>query len=547
MPNALAFLVVFSWPVAVYLLFRYKPRVEALCWSILGGYLLLPTRTGFDLPMVPAVDKDVVPALAVAVLLAFGVGVTEAEKAARRAAPGPLAQKRSTFGPFTPLIVLLLLSPIVTVLTNPEPLVYGPLVIPGLAIYDAASVIGRMAFIVLPFWLAMRYLASPESHETLLKVIVIGLLIYSLPILFEVRMSPQLNVMIYGFFPHDFAQHVRPGGFRPVVFLHHGLWLAIIMCMAVIAAAALWRHRVSMGARAGQWFFAGVYLVIVLFLSNSLGALAIALLLAPAALLMGVRGQLLLAGTLALVVLIYPVLRSSGLIPVDQVVAMAERVSTERAGSLQFRLDHEDALSARAAEKPIAGWGLWGRNEVYDPETGRSLSVTDGTWIIVIGTFGWLGYISQFGLLTLPTILLAFGRKASNTTPATAGLSLVLAANLLDLLPNATLTPVTWILGGAIAGYYLYRAPETPPEVAPGMRGVAGPAPINPRRSWGVLTDRPPARPLAGLPTAQSTAQSMGQSTGQSTAATVTPPPAGAGPAWHRPPRPAARVRPEKG
>ena len=525
MPNALAFLVLFSWPVAVYLLFRYMPRVEALCWSIVGGYLLLPSRTGIDLPMVPAVDKDVVPVLAAALLLAFGMGASEADKAAQRAGGGIGTPRTSTLGPFAPLIALLLLSPLVTVLTNPEPLIYGPLVIPGLQIYDAVSVIGRMALILLPFLLAMRYIASPESHEVLLKVIVIGLLIYSLPILFEVRMSPQLNVMIYGFFPHDFAQHVRAGGFRPVVFMPHGLWLAVIVCMAVIAAAALWRQRMWAGVRAGQWFFAGIYLLIVLLLSNSLGAFVIALVFAPAVLLMGVRGQLLLAGSIALVVLIYPVLRSGGVIPVEQIVALAERVSTERAESLQFRLDNEDALSARAAEKPIGGWGLWGRNEIIDPESGRSMSVTDGAWIIVIGSFGWLGYIAQFGLLTLPTILLAFGRKGATVTPATAGLSVVLAANLLDLLPNATLTPITWLLGGAIAGHYLYRAPQTQPDAPIG----SAPAPLNPRRSWGVLTDRPPARPVAGVQTPEAPVQ------------TAAPAPGATGPAWHRAGRSAAR------
>ncbi|NBE06553.1 hypothetical protein [Paragemmobacter ruber] len=524
MPNALAFLVLFSWPVAVYLLFRYLPRVEALCWSILGGYLLLPSRTGFDLPLVPAVDKDVVPALTAALLLACGVGMTEAEKAAKRDARrfggrGDTGHGAPMFGPFAPLIVLLILSPVVTVLTNSEPLFYGPVMLPGLSLHDAFSVIMRMVLTALPFLLAMRYLASPESHALLLKVIVAALLIYSLPVLFEVRMSPQLNVMFYGFFPHDFLQHIRPGGFRPVVFLQHGLWLALILCMAVIAAAALWRQRMSEGARSGQWFFAGVYLLIVLLLSNSLGAFVIALLLAPAALLLGVRPQLLIAGVIAAVVLIYPVLRSSGLVPTEQVVAMAERVSAERAASLQFRLDNEDALSARAALKPIAGWGLWGRNEIFDPETGRTLSVTDGAWIIVIGAFGWLGYIAQFGLLTMPTLLLAFGRKAASATPATAGLALVLAANLMDLLPNATLTPVTWLLGGAIAGYYLYRAPQEQPEGTAG----ADPALVRPRRSWGILTDRPPARP-ATAPQAAVSAAAPVQAGGSG------------GPAWHRSP-----------
>jgi hypothetical protein len=78
--------------------------------------------------------------------------------------------------------------------------------------------------------------------------------------------------------------------------------------------------------------------------------------------------------------------------------------------------------------------------------------VTDGVWIIVIGSYGWLGYIAQFGLLTLPTLMLAFGRRSSALTPATAGLGLVMAANLLDLLPNATQIPFTWLMAGALLG-----------------------------------------------------------------------------------------------
>ncbi len=512
MPNALAFIAVFSWPLAVYLLFRYLPRVEALCWSILGGYLLLPTRAGVDLPLVPAIDKDVVPALTAALMLALGMGLRaadEVETAAGRGAPGG---RPGWLNPFLPLFVLLLMSPLITVLTNSEPLSYGPLYLPGLRIYDAASIIGRLAFSALPFILAMRYLASPESHVTLLKVIVVGMLIYSLPALFEIRMSPQLNVMFFGFFPHEFQQHMRAGGFRPVVFLHHGLWLSLIFCMAVIAAAALWRQRIRDGARAGQWLFAGIYLLLVLFLSNSLGAFVLALLLAPAVLFLGLRGQFLLAGVIAVVVLVYPVMRSAGLIPVDFILEQAGKVSAERAQSFEFRLDNEDMLGAWAAQKPFAGWGIWGRNEVYDPETGRSLTVTDGYWIIVIGVFGWLGYIAQFGLFTLPTILLAFGRRAAAAaaaTPATAGLSVVLATNLIDLLPNATLSPITWLIGGAIAGHVLYRAPEGRPD--------SGPAPVNPKRSWGVLTDRP--RPLSG---------EMAQRTGGA-------------PSWHRTPRAASR------
>lgn len=488
MPNAFAFIVVFSWPLAVYLLFRYLPRVEALAWSILAGYLLLPTRAGVDLPLMPTVDKDVIPALAAGVLLAFGMGAAKADGLRHADTQDDAASGGSwRMGPFLPLVLLLVASPIMTVLTNPEPLVYGPLVLPGLQPYDAISIISRLALIALPFLLAMRYLASPQSHVVLLKVIVTALLAYSLLILFEVRMSPQLNVMFFGFFPHAFEQHMRAGGYRPVVFLQHGLWLAILVAMSIVAAGAMWRQRLFEGKRAGQWLIAGFYLLVVLFLSRSLGAFAIALIFAPAVLLLGTRGQMLLAGTIAVIVLLYPILRNADMIPVDRIVAMADGVSPERADSLQFRLDNEDALGARAAEKPFAGWGSWGRNQIFDPETGRMLSVTDGVWILVIGSYGWLGYIAQFGLLTLPTLMLAFGRRSASLTPATAGLAVVMAVNLLDLLPNATLTPITWMVGGALAGFCLYRAPAEQPTEGP-VRDI-------PKRSWGVMTDQPRSAP----------------------------------------------------
>jgi hypothetical protein len=506
MPNAFAFIVVFSWPLAVYVLFRFLPRIEALGWSIVAGYLLLPTRAGMDFPLIPLIDKDAIPGLAAAVALAFGMGAN----AAKRAESANINKGDNGWGTlkiFMPFLFILLASPVITVLTNSETLVYGPIVLPALRIYDALSIIGRIVFTVLPFLLAARYLASPESHAKLLKVIVLAMLAYTLPMLFEIRMSPQLNVMFYGFFPHEFLQHMRGGSFRPVVFLYHGLWVAILMAMAIVGAVALWRQRIFEGSRAGQWLFSGLYLLLVLFMSSNLGALAIAVGLVPAALLLGARGQVLLAGAISLVVLLYPVLRSTDLVPVDKVVEVAERINPDRAASLQYRLDNEDALGAKAAEKPFAGWGIWGRNQIFDPDTGRVLSVTDGAWIIIIGVYGWLGYIAQFGLLTLPTILLAFGRRSAALTPATAGLTLVMGANLFDLLPNATLTPITWLVGGALAGFCVYRAPEQAPE--------NGPIREMPQRSWGLLTDRPKQ--------AQAKAQ-------------------GAVPEWHGPSRPARRM-----
>jgi hypothetical protein len=88
---------------------------------------------------------------------------------------------------------------------------------------------------------------------------------------------------------------------------------------------------------------------------------------------------------------------------------------------------------------------------VYD-ESGRDISTTDGRWIIAIGSEGWLGYLARFGLLTLPIILLTLRKRKYEVTLATSALSLLLAGNLVDLIPNATSTPLTWLMAGALLG-----------------------------------------------------------------------------------------------
>ena len=487
MPNSFAYLVFFASPLLVYLLFRRLPPAAALGWSLVLGYLLLPTRAGLDLPMVPLIDKDGMPVLTAALMLYLGVGAAvggRRGRAANLAAPEPVGDPsvRRGRGIINALIVLLFISPVWTVFQNGDPIIAGPVVIHGLQAYDAISVIASFGIALAPFLLARRYFASPESHVLLLKILVLAMIGYSLPILYELRMSPQLNQIFYGFFPHSFEQHVRAGGYRPVVFLPHGLWLSILIAMSALAAATLWRQRMSEGVRAGQWFFAAIYLFVILVLSKSLGALSIVVCLVPVVILLGVRGQLLVAGVLAGIVLLYPMLRGAGWIPVDQVEAIAQSVSAERASSLMFRLDQEDDLLLKAQQRPLVGWGSWGRNHIYDPDTGAILSVTDGAWIIIIGSFGWLGYIAKFGLLTLPIILLALRRKMLEVTPATAGLALVMATNLFDLLPNATLTPMTWLIGGALAGRYAYVAR---PAVAAAAGGVVAAGP----RSWVMVTD----------------------------------------------------------
>jgi hypothetical protein len=117
-------------------------------------------------------------------------------------------------------------------------------------------------------------------------------------------------------------------------------------------------------------------------------------------------------------------------------------------------VDNEDKLLAKANEKPFFGWGTWGRNRIYDEVSGRDVSITDGEWIIQFGMFGWLGYISLFGLFAT-SVMRARTRVRGPMTEATivlGGMSLLLAVNVVDLIPNADLLPFTYIMAGSIAG-----------------------------------------------------------------------------------------------
>ena len=140
-----------------------------------------------------------------------------------------------------------------------------------------------------------RYLNSREGLRTILEVLVIGGLAYTIPVLFEVRFSPQLHTWIYGFFPHSFAQHIREDGFRPVVFLSHGLLVGIYLCIAALAAATLYREARRTGRPAVYWLLATIWLLIVLSLSKNFGAVIIAVVLVAAVFLLGRRPQLVLS------------------------------------------------------------------------------------------------------------------------------------------------------------------------------------------------------------------------------------------------------------
>ena len=475
MPNNLAHIVVYSWPIVVFIIFRLMRREQAIIVSILGGYLLLPEGVGIDPPILPTLDKTLIPALSAGVMCLFTSNAptrrrtrvvneprveTETTSHSRYShsgsgrGPRHRRQASATAEPRTrsrspgmwierALLFLLVATPFITVMQNSEPYAVGERLLPGLRPYDAFSMVLTAIVAILPYLIARCYLARPEQHVLLLSGLCVAGLLYSLPALFEIRMSPQLSSWIYGFLNQPFRNTIRGGGFRPTVFLHAGLWLAIFFAMTVIAAFSLWRHLGRF-----HWMIAGLWLFATLALSNSLGALLLAVLFVPIVMLFSARIHLMAASAAALIIILYPMLRGADLVPVYRVTELVRSVDADRAQSFEFRLQNEDVLLAHANAKPLAGWGGWGRSRVVEEET----TVTDGAWIIIVGTSGWLGYIAIFGLLTMPIFLTTLRRRRLEASLATAGLCLILIINLIDMIPNATNTPVTWLVAGALAG-----------------------------------------------------------------------------------------------
>jgi hypothetical protein len=436
------FVALFSWPLISVILFnRYSIHV-AVMLTILVGYLFLPEKTSIDLPLLPPLGKATIPSLSA--LLWAAVLVRKAEPGVM-VLPGAFPKMRSMYF----LIALLVGGAFMTVITNGDTLRYGPTVLPALRPYDAFSSIMSAFLFILPTLLARKYFASPQAHRTLLKMLVYGGLAYSAFIIIELRMSPLFHYWVYGYFPHSWIQHVRSYGWRPVVFMSHGLLVGIFIFATVIAAAGLLRSKTG---RKGFYIFATIWLMITLVISTNFGALLIALTLLPILLLTGIRTQLITAAVIAGLFLSYPLLREAKLIPLDRVVEFAASVNENRANSFMVRLRFEDAFLEKISERSLFGWGGWGRSRSYNEVTGDDVTLADGAWVITLSVSGWTGYIARFGIITLPLFFLVLHRRRYNIGPETAALALIAAGNLVDLIPNASLTPITAIVAGALWG-----------------------------------------------------------------------------------------------
>jgi len=135
---------------------------------------------------------------------------------------------------------------------------------------------------------------------------------------------------------------------------------------------------------------------------------------------------------------------------------IAEKYSADRAESLRFRFENENILVEKALQRSFFGWGGWGRSRVYAEDSKEDKSVTDGFWIIALGTRGYFGLFSVTLVLMLPAFLLLIKCPprlwGKPEYAPTAVISLIPLLFMIDCLLNGMINQVYIIFAGGASG-----------------------------------------------------------------------------------------------
>lgn len=428
--------ILYAWiPIilAMYILF---PARRAVVVALVTSWLFLP-MLGIDVPYAP--DYTKVTATSYGILL--GALLLDPDNRLLNFRPSWID---------LPMVVWCVV-PFFSSILNADPTnELGP--------YDGATaVVSQVIKYGFPYLIGRLYFTDPNSCRDFAMGLVIGGLLYVPLCLFEAKMSPQLHSIVYGFKPvQDWAMAKRMGGWRPSVFMQHGL--AVGVWMATSACMAFWLWLTS--ARKHVWGVPMVFVFIILFLTTGLvrssGAILLMFVLLASMFIIRYYNTKLPITLILIAVVSVLFLRSTGLWKGEALAQFViDNVSEDRGGSIMFRFENENKILEHTYEKPVFGWGGWGRAyEIQRP--GRIITVTpDSYWIIAFGEHGVVGLVSLFGFLLIPpAVLLSRMRSEQWIDPryaAVSGLAIVTFIYSLDGIFNAMINPIFIAALGGVA------------------------------------------------------------------------------------------------
>jgi hypothetical protein len=434
--KALVPIALFGWLPLVLGLFMLLPARRAVIVSFLIAWLFLPIA-GYQFAGLP--DYTKMSATCLGVLL--GAAIFDSDR---------LLSFRFSWVDLP--IAFYCLSPLFASLSN------------DLGLYDGVSTAVRYAVTwALPYLIGRVYFSDLEAVRELAIGMVIGGLIYIPFCWVEFVMSPQLHRWVYGRHQHAFAQTIRFGGFRPMVFMQHGLMVA--MWMSLTAMIGVW--LVYSRSFRTLWGVPTVLLVIPLAFTALLCKSSYAIMLFAAGVAALVISQLartrLVVIALILTAPVFIGLRATLAVDGGSIVDFATRTfGPERAQSLNFRFDNENRLSEHALDRPVFGWGGWNRSRPDHMGTDDRGTTVDSLWIIQLGTTGVVGVVALCLMLLTPMILTMGdyqpGMWAHPRVAPVVALSMLLVVYMLDHLMNAMVNPIFMLACGAVMSAHLWAA-----------------------------------------------------------------------------------------
>lgn len=456
-PTVLGALV--GWPILMIVLVAFMPARRVVMVSIIGGNLFLP-QAQIVLPGFPNYSKP----------LAAGLGALLA--AVIMAAPKLLSWRPARLDLF---FFAFLVAPGISSLAN------------GLGSYDAMAVtVNRFLEWGVAYWVGRALLNDDAALRDLAVAFVIGGLVYLPLCVWESVMSPRLHSELYGFRPSSFRMTRRWGGWRPTVFMQHGLAVAAWMGATAVVAWVLWRSKVVASVAMVPIKVVAIGLVVGTIALRSTGAAILVVMLIGAAEVV----QTSRSRTILMVLLLAPAgyigLRVAGW-DGDQLVSFAARLGEERAGSLNMRLENDAIIVDKAMERPVFGWGGWGRWRVKDPVTGKDITVSDSWWGILVGSTGVFGLVAAYGTFIAPMFVMIRRKTSSRIFDQAQGaawaVGLAVLLFVIDTLANAMPNSSFMLASGAMAGFVSRprRAVAAQTGPPPGVPNGRPPAPPRPR------------------------------------------------------------------
>ncbi len=453
-------------PLGVHFFGRFRPERAALL-LMFAAMLFMPERFNYDAPLIPPIDKRSLPYLLLTALLFFK-------------APKKLKNMKLGRGPDV-FLFLMMAAGFMTVQTNQDALIYGTAVqtyLPALKPKDAITFIAIDLFnCAMPFVLGRILLKTERDAKEFLKVFATFGLIYAGFCLIEVRLSPNVHNWTYGFPPHyDFMQTRRWGGWRPQVYMAHGLACSLFMCNAMLATVHLAKHEKKLRMlKSLPVKFASGIMFVLLILCKSTGAIVYGLIMVPVLMFTSAKTRVRMVFAFALFIGIYPMSRSLDFFPTEDLLVFATKFNRDRAASMDFRFRNEDMLGDKARQRILWGWGGYHRNAVFDDFWGKAISVADGWWISSFGQRGVAGMATGLAILLSPLMVGFFNFKKIKNKKSREHFSTIMVIHMLytlDLLPNGLFTNFPFFTAGIVYGLATAlpkEKPPPPPAMQPGF------------------------------------------------------------------------------